>query len=228
MTEPRIVLVHGWGFGPEFWAPVVARLPGRAISVADLGFYGQEGDMAVEPLRAFCQGGGPVLAVGHSLGFLLLATQVELPKGSFLAGINAFGRFAAGPDFSAGVAPRLLARMMRGLEQTPLRVVNDFRARCGASSLPEQTALNAPALASGLTLLCEGEARATLADMAGRMAVLAGENDPVVPKAMTVASLPKFVACRWSEGGHLLPQTAPETCATFVARCHQTMRKIAV
>ncbi|MFT8890555.1 MAG: alpha/beta fold hydrolase [Acetobacter papayae] len=227
MTDPRVVLVHGWGFGPAFWAPMRERLGWSDVTVADLGFFG--GGQGVDPtsLAAFCQAGGPVLAVGHSLGFLWLASQVSLPEGSFLAGVNAFGCFAARPDFSAGVAPRVLGRMIQGLDKAPLTVVNDFRARCGAAPLAEEMALDVPALAGGLALLREGDARTSLAGMQGRVAVLAGQEDPIVPQAMTVASLPPTLDPLWAKkGGHLLPQTDPDTCAAFVERCRQTMREM--
>ena len=226
MTDPRVVLVHGWGFGPAFWTPVRERLGWSDVAVADLGFFG--GGQGLDPisLAAFCQAGGPVLAVGHSLGFLWLASQVRLPEGSFLAGINAFGCFAARPDFSTGVAPRVLGRMIQGLYKAPLTVVNDFRARCGAVPLAGEIALDVPALTGGLKLLHEGDARATLAGMGERVAVLAGQEDPIVPQAMVVASLPATLDPLWVKGGHLLPQTDPATCATFVKRCRQTMREM--
>lgn len=226
MADPRVLLVHGWGFGPAFWAPMRERLGWADVSVADLGFFGGGQGLAPTALASFCQGGGPVLAVGHSLGFLWLASQVALPAGSFLAGINAFGCFAARPDFSAGVAPRVLGRMAQGLDKAPLTVVNDFRARCGAASLPDDTELDVQALADGLALLREGDARARLAGMGACVAVLAGEDDPIVPPAMSRASLPAPLAPTWATGGHLLPQTAPDACAAFMNRCRQTMREM--
>ena len=225
MTEPRVVLVHGWGFGPEFWGPLRERLGWPDVSVADLGFFGGGHGLAPAELAAFCQAGGPVMAVGHSLGFLWLASQVTLPAGSFLAGINAFGCFAARPDFSAGVAPRLLGRMAQGLDRAALTVVNDFRTRCGGGALPAQTMPDSAALADGLQLLREGDARTTLAGMGTNMAVLAAEDDPIVPPAMTKDSLPAAAALTWTQGGHLLPQTAPDTCVAFLNRCRQTMRE---
>lgn len=226
MADPRVLLVHGWGFGPAFWAPMWERLGWADVSVADLGFFGGGQGVAPAALAAFCQEGRPVLAVGHSLGFLWLASQVALPAGSFLAGINAFGCFAARPDFSAGVAPRVLARMAQGLDKAPLTVVNDFRARCGAAVLPDGATLDVAALKNGLALLREGDARASLARMGARVAVLASEDDPIVPQVMSVASLPASLSPVWATGGHVLPQTAPDACAAFVSRCRQTMREM--
>ncbi|MGE4523137.1 MAG: alpha/beta fold hydrolase [Acetobacter sp.] len=225
MADPRVLLVHGWGFGPAFWAPMRERLGWADVSVADLGFFGGGQGVAPAALAAFCQEDRPVLAVGHSLGFLWLASQVALPAGSFLAGINAFGCFAARPDFSAGVTPRVLGRMAQGLDKAPLTVVNDFRARCGAAALPDGATLDVPALKNGLALLREGDARASLARMGARVAVLASEDDPIVPQAMSLASLPASLSPVWATGGHLLPQTATDACAAFVSQCRQTMRE---
>ena len=226
MADPRVLLVHGWGFGPAFWAPTRERLGWADVSVVDLGFFGGGQGLAPTAVASFCHGGGPVLAVGHSLGFLWLASQVPLPAGSVLAGINAFGCFAARPDFSAGVAPRVLGRMAQGLDKAPLTVVNDFRGRCGAASLPDDTQLDVPALTDGLALLREGDARARLAGMGARAAVLASEDDPIVPQTMSNASLPASLGLSWATGGHLLPQTDPDTCAAFVSRCRRTMREM--
>lgn len=194
-----IAFVHGWGFGPEVWQDVLARLPGIEARCLDLGFFGPA-EIALD---------GVTLAVGHSLGALWLLTErPDLP----VIAVNGFSRFTAtassAPEVAAfpGVPPRLVERMQKRLGSAPQAVLDDFRVRCGAGPA------NAPArperLAWGLDLLAQGDARP-----AQPIAALAGADDPIVPPAMAVALFPE---ARVLAGGHLLPLTAPDAVAALL------------
>jgi len=188
-----VAFVHGWGFGPEVWAPVLERLPGVPARRVDLGFFGPA-DAALD---------GATLAVGHSLGVLwLLAEHPGLP----VVSINGFSRFTATEGFAEGVAPRLVERMHRRLGSAPQAVLDDFRARCGAG--PAERTADPDRLAWGLALLAEGDARPAVP-----VAALAGADDPIVPPAMAHALFPD---ARLVAGAHLLPLTAPDAVAALI------------
>lgn len=207
--KPTLVLVHGWGFAPSFWeplraTPVLASLPTLAV---DLGFFGA----APTPLPE----GVPLVGVGHSLGFSWLLRQ-DLPWRG-LVSINGFARFVAGPDFPAGVHPRLLDRMRKRFAEAPEVVVSDFLRRCGVET-PTTEGMDVARLAEGLDWLASGDEREALASFSGPCLALADREDPIVPEALSRASA--FSALRWSEGGggHLLPLRQPTWCAEAIAR----------
>ncbi|MBO1324081.1 alpha/beta hydrolase [Acetobacter sp. TBRC 12305] len=212
----RALFLHGWGFGPDVWVPVLDRLGWNGVMTPDLGFLDAVRPHADEALERIRQDGCPVLAVGHSLGFLWLASQDGWPAGSRFVGINAFGCFAARADFAQGTAPRILARMLKGLQTDARDVVNAFRTTCGATALPTDCPVNTDHLRVGLDMLMQADARKRLASMAEGIGVLGGRQDKVVPPAMLAASLPPETTIEWLEGGHLLPLTNPDECARFL------------
>ncbi|NHN87348.1 alpha/beta fold hydrolase [Acetobacter conturbans] len=203
----RIVLVHGWAFSPAMWDAVRDELPHETLAL-DLGFFGPPAITLPED--------EPLLAVGHSLGLLWLLMQKPLPMGSRILGINGFTRFSRATDFPAGVAPRVLDRMLAGLERNAEDVLRQFRANCGVpveDPLPEDD-LSVERLAQGLQLLRDGDGRVEK----GRIhAFLASRDDAIVTPDMTAASMPSG-RIRWSEkGGHLLPLSNPALCARFIS-----------
>ncbi|BCI68185.1 alpha/beta hydrolase family protein [Acetobacter aceti] len=204
----QIVLVHGWGFAPAMWQPVRDRL-GQPTVTPDLGFFG--------PTETGLPTGQPLLAVGHSLGLLWLLTQTSLPEGSVVLGINGFARFSRANDFPVGVPPRVLDRMMKGLEREAVPVLRQFRENCGLSQQETENFGNPETtrLMDGLSLLQKGDARA----QGNRVhATLASRDDAIVSQAMTEASFPSE-RIEWLEtGGHLLPLTHPDRCATFILK----------
>ncbi|NHO32470.1 alpha/beta hydrolase [Acetobacter sp. LMG 1636] len=207
----RVVFVHGWSFDRSFWEPVIRKL-GYETHSLDHGFFGTPDLMIPED--------EPVMAVGHSLGLLWLLSTDNLPDGSCILGINGFTRFTRAPDFSAGVAPRVLDRMRTGLHRGAGDVIRQFRTNCGlaAEHIEERTS---PAeagpvpeqLQRGLDLLQSGDARSSRCQV---RAALASRDDPIVTVAMTEACFSENQLC-WSEtGGHLLPLTQPDLCSRFI------------
>jgi len=209
----NLLLVHGWGFGPDVWEPLRSYLPpGLPVETLDLGFR--------DPPRldlppAF---GEEVVAVGHSLGLLWLLQQRPCAWKA-LVSINGFARFTQAADFPHGVAPRPLARMRAKLAGDLAGVTGDFLARCGLSSpAPLPSSLNGERLAEGLGWLAEWDGRAAL-EREPRLLALAGRQDPIVPPALTLDSFSTISQkpdsrLLWVEdGGHLLPLTHPRWCA---------------
>lgn len=192
-----ILLLHGWGFGPEIWDDLAPLLPGRVLRW-DLGFFGPPDLPAPPP--------GPWLAVGHSHGAFHLLRQPDLAPAGFVA-VNGFRRFP--------VASRVLDRMMARLAVSPATVVDDFRIRCEAPPItrfPDRIRLQ-----DALRAMRDAEApRSSCPSLA-----LAGGCDPLLPGATSTDFGGQAVTL--PEGGHLLPQTAPAWCAAQISRFRDSL-----
>jgi len=197
MTRPTLLLLHGWGFDASIWEPLRAVLPEFEAVIWDRGYFGAPAMSEVE---------GPVLAIGHSLGALLLA-QTRPAHAIGLVAINGFDRFA-GPD---GVPERVVARMRRRFAEAPAEVLADFRIRCGAETTTPP--FDAEPLAADLALLAEADARAALRPPT---LVLHGAEDPILPSSMRATVFAGAVRETFPEAGHLLPLTHAGWCASRI------------
>ena len=206
-----IVLAHGWGFDHGVWNEVRARLDrGHRVETVDFGFFGA-------PHLPAHASGEAVIAVGHSLGACWWLAQSPIPWRRLLL-INGFPRFTATTDYAPAVAPRVLARMRKTFSLQPDAVLAEFRTLCGA---PAAAAAFDPALlAAGLDWLAAWDGRAGLRSRAADIWALAGNDDPIVPAAMSRAALAP-VANRLAfaaVAGHVLPLAAPALCAEWIER----------
>jgi len=205
-APPVLVLVHGWGLGPDLWDDLCRSWPEAEAVRLDLGFFGPPVlTPALPPNR-------PVIALGHSLGVLWLLTRQPFAW-SALVSINGFDRFTEAPDFHPAVARRPLERMIQRLEQHPATVVSDFRQRCGLQA-PVPAEAREAALRDGLLLLRDGDARANLPP-APLLALSAG-SDAILPEGMAEACFrgaPRLERRHHPNGGHLLPLTAAGWCS---------------
>jgi len=192
MTGPHLLLLHGWGFDSTMWRDMSALLPAFRLTSWDRGYFGAPTMPAAEP---------PLIAVGHSLGALVLAAH--LPMSVPLVAINGFDRFT-GED---AIAFRVLARMRRRFAQAPAVVLDEFRERCGAP--PAASAFDEAVLAADLNQL----STARVADYGRRMLVLHGAADPILPPAMRQAVFAGAPRAIHAGAGHLLPVTHPAWCA---------------
>lgn len=197
-----ILFVHGWGYDAGFWDPLREALgvPGKTL---DLGYFGAE-DLSIPD--------GVTLLVGHSLGFLWLARKRSL-RHLPLIGINAFPRFLETDDYAPAMAPRVLDRMRRRVLSDPAAVLAEFWQRAGAPG-PDK-APNTAALASGLDQLATWDEREDLAHHASSVRLIAGEEDAIVPAAMTRMAF-KSSTIDWLPGGHALPHTRPLDVAKLI------------
>ncbi|MDR3437245.1 alpha/beta hydrolase [Telmatospirillum sp.] len=205
---PVLLLVHGWGFDASFWQPMRSALAGVETVAWDLGFRRT-------PSRPPLPAGRPVIAVGHSFGLLWLLMEQPVVWRA-LVSINGFSRFAAGDDFPAGVAPRVVDRMISRFGEKPLSVYTDFMTRCGVEDV-DPSDLDLPLLADGLKGLRHWDGRSRMAGLGPVTLALAGRSDPIVPPALCEDSFAK-AEFAWHDGGHLLPWRAPDWCAEQLRR----------
>lgn len=205
MTAPFLLLVHGWGLGPDLWDGVRRHLPGFDVAAVDLGYYGPMHVPEPPPGRR-------VVAIGHSFGLLWLLCRTPF-RWDGLVAVNGFPRFTAAGDRDPAVPRRVVDRMVARFAVEPAAVLGEFRRRCGLDlSLP--AGRESGRLAADLALLRDGDGRAALSTP---LLALAGRLDPIVPPAMTECAF-AGIDTRWHpDGGHLLPLTHPVWCAGRIA-----------
>lgn len=188
----RLVFLHGWSLDVSLWDAVRAALPEHETVALDRGYFGAP--VMETP-------GGPFIAIGHSLGALLLA---DMPGAIGLVAINGFDRFAG----EGAAAPRVVDRMRRRFAEAPTEVLADFRARIGAPPAPES--IDSQRLGADLDLLAEADVRHVARP---RTLVLHGDADPLLPAPMRDAVFAGAPRETMADGGHLLPLTHPQWLA---------------
>jgi len=193
--RPTLLLLHGWGFDTSLWDALAERLAHYRIVRWDRGYFGAPAEPPVEP---------PFVAIGHSLGAMLLADR--LPAETPLIAINGFDHFT-GED---AVPARVVERMRLRFTDAPDAVVTEFRARCGAP--PTRSASVVPRLADDLALLATHRAAASDRPCL----TLHGNADPILPETLRKTAFPGAVRTTHSEAGHLLPVTHPDWCAARI------------
>ena len=162
----QLVLVHGWGFDGDVWNPLCELLGDMATQVHDLGFFGR-------PAAALPEPGAPVVAVGHSLGFMWLLHRHPFAWDA-LVSVCGMPRFTAAVDYPHGVAPRLLERMAARMKREPRATVDDFRRRCGVGAARGE--LDESRLGEGLDWLRQWDLRGALAAETVPLLALGGEG----------------------------------------------------
>lgn len=192
----RLLFLHGWGFDASLWDGLRRALAPLESFAWDRGYFGPPQD---EPV---C---GPVLAIGHSLGSLILGADPP-PSCIGLVAINGFDRFAG----EGAVPRRVVDRMQRRFAEAPTEVLDAFRVRCGGA--PIRGAANWQGLANDLELLATGDVR----DTARSLLVLQGGADPVLPSEMRAAVFNGAPRETLADAGHLLPLTHPDWCAAMI------------
>jgi pimeloyl-[acyl-carrier protein] methyl ester esterase len=210
MSRPTLLLVHGWGLGPGIWRPLLEQMDNPPHYCLDFGFFGQE--------KTAIPSDQPLIAVGHSLGFLWLlqhldnAPWAEQVQG--LVSINGFSRFAKADDFPHGVEQCLIRRMKNGLQRDPVKVLNSFRELGGGPagdfiSADAKKRMDTTALAYGLAWLLEWDGRPGLGQWNRPLMAIANQDDNIVTPTMTEASFSAPLAeqsrqIEWlSGGGHM-------------------------
>ncbi len=190
-----LALIPGWGLDAALCRPLRALLP----------------DSVVVNMHAPRLPDGPLVAVGHSLGFAWALRQAV--PWSALVSIGGFARFTRADDFPHGIHPRLLARMRAKLAEAPAEVHGDFIRRCGGE--PHDGALDVPTLDQGLGWLATWDERRALAGWRKPLLALAAADDAIVPEAMARQTFADALRLR-ADGGHLLPLRQPEWCVAQI------------
>lgn len=194
--------LHGWAGSGAVWDRVIALLPDHDCRVDDRGYFG--------PPAAVEEG---EIAVGHSFGAMRALAAPHAMRA--LVAINGFDCFTARPGFP-GTPARVVDRMLARFDADAPSLVATFRASVGA---PETPPLRDPAaLRADLAAMRDVDLRA-----GARVPVLSlqAADDAVVTPGVhphLFAAAPAVERITLPAGGHVLPETAPEACASAIRR----------
>ncbi|MGE3624488.1 MAG: alpha/beta fold hydrolase [Bdellovibrionales bacterium] len=204
---PKLVFIHGWGFDAGFWDPLAAHLAQFSQSRIDLGFYGAPADCLTA--TASC------LLIGHSLGFMHGITNGQGWRG-WIA-VNGFSRFIHTPAGMGCLPPAQLRAMRAGLNADAQKTLSNFYKLVG--TLPPSGAPVPARLGEGLDALRDMDIHDTLSGSTVPGLVLAADDDPLVPAAVS-HELGRFAGDgnlrMHAHAGHLLPLTRPAWCAEAI------------
>lgn len=199
----NVVFVHGWGFHPCVWAPVVERLSGIDAHYVDLGFVsGFEGEV-VQALPE------DAVLVGHSLGVMWLLKNLP-------ARVRGFVSVSGFDCFYKHVHPRTVKLMQRRLSGEPYDQMQDFWASCGVEDFCGLEAFNVERLDEGLDWLMNWDAAAELQALSCPVMALGARNDQIVTPEMSRAIWQDYDLRISETGGHMLPLTQAEWCAQHI------------
>jgi len=128
----RVLLVHGWGYGPALWDALIPLLPRHWRCHAM-----ENWDFSAIPPQDYD------LCVGHSYGFF--AGYRAMPNARWVA-INSAPCFVQGPENPQGIPKRVLHQMAQRFQDQPQAVLQAFQDKAGAPypcTTPKGDLLNA-------------------------------------------------------------------------------------
>ncbi len=211
----RLILAHGWGYGPSFWQKLCDALPDYDPLLLDFGYSGDP--VFDDPSLPGQQVG---VAIGHSLGVARLldwsaawmASGRVLPWRAFIAccGLSRFCRDDAFPQGIDGMVIEAMQARMRAGQGA--RILAGFHAGCGEDDPPDGP-WDAQRLDDDLSYLAFCDTRQALAALPCPVLVLAARDDQIITPPMIEAGF-SAVSVVWSDhGGHSLPRSRPRWCA---------------
>lgn len=209
MTEPVLVLIHGWGSDSRTWEPVLEALrelaPVQCIDLPGFGAAPPLADFSLEPVLEAIAPQLPqrCLLVGWSLG-AMLAVQLaaRLPRQVLgVVSLAANARFVADAAYPAAMAPAVNRQFNRGFAEQPEQTLKLFGGLLAQGDLQERALLKqlraqmpAPADSNGrhnwgqaLELLSSLDNRACLQSLVQPLLHLLAECDALVPLAAAEA-----------------------------------------
>ncbi len=214
----RLILAHGWGYGPSFWRDLCDALPDCDPLFLDFGYGG--GPVFADPSLPDRQ---DWVAVGHSLGVARLldwsmqwrAAGRVLPWRAFIACCG-FGRFCRRDDFPQGVDVKILETMQARMRADRVdRVLADFHAGCGDHQ-PPVGPWDVHRLDEDLSYLAVCDTRRALASLPCPVLALAARDDAVVTPAIIEDGFSSATIIWSDHGGHILPRSRPLWCANQI------------
>jgi pimeloyl-[acyl-carrier protein] methyl ester esterase len=190
----KLVFVHGWGFGPSFWQDVIVNLSDMETQCLDLGFFG--------PAQTDIDGDDLVF-VTHSMGLPWVLKHVQTDYNGLIA-INGFTKFCSADDWSQGIDPRVLSRMIRQFQKNPQQVWTDFMIKCGLKNPICPESVNEEALLKGLQNLQGWDVRQEYAQLNSPILTIAAKEDEIVPNGLSLDCFGQELV--WVDpANHLLP-----------------------
>ncbi|MGM0380759.1 MAG: alpha/beta fold hydrolase [bacterium] len=216
----KLLLIAGWGFSKEIWAPVEENLSGRwsieKVDFLDNNFVKNDDLPFARQTKGMIDRVEPDVVAGWSLGaIVLLETLVEFDPPEFLPVLlSGTARFVRreeeGPP---GVEPARLRAMRRGIQRDPAPVIEQFYQLVAdpAGEIPEEGRINKvnrpEQLLKGLGYLGDVDLTNRLEEVRREVKLIHGVEDAVIP-----VSAGRLLANNLEDselievaGGHLAP-----------------------
>ncbi|MEM7457674.1 MAG: hypothetical protein AAF456_25320, partial [Planctomycetota bacterium] len=189
----QFVFAPGWAMEPAFFAPLIARLGIADPRFSDRSYFADSVEHDAVAVTDSEWPGSDWIGIGHSLGFLRLASG-DLKNCKALISLNGFTDFCA----DGGTSRRIIERMHRKLRRSPEEVVRDFRQRCGPVVFTTPDSFNLERLSQDLLRLADdridtGEKLAAIAGIP--VLALASADDPVVPLSLCETQFKNIRGC---------------------------------
>ncbi|NMG55353.1 alpha/beta fold hydrolase [Aromatoleum aromaticum] len=244
MNRPDLVLLHGWGLGPQVWSALTPYLP-AGLRVHTPPLPGHGGTPAHSPtLEAWSDALLPELpdravVCGWSLGGLVaLDLARRYPhKVARLVLIGTSPCFvtradSAGSPWPHGLAAATVAGFIDNFAHDPAATLRRFVALQALGDARRRTVSNAlnaalvnsekcdrDMLATGLELLADTDWRAALDDVRQPVQLIHGAGDALMPVAAAewlATRLPDARLARFDDCGHAPFLSRPEDCAVLI------------
>ncbi|MBU1041781.1 MAG: alpha/beta hydrolase [Proteobacteria bacterium] len=209
-----LVLLHGWGYGPETWDGLANAFGNAPVVILDAGYFSPSKLTIPDNPDGW-------LGVGHSLGFARLL-QMDIPWRG-LVGIGGFLRFCQKPGKTTGTPPAMLDAMLARLNSAPEEVLARFHKRCDhrVSPLPTPGAEGLALLRADLSHLRDLDQPAPARPMPTLF--IQAQDDRIVPpdlpreaQSLFSAALAGSRLIELDTGGHALPMTRAQDCQRLI------------
>lgn len=197
---PQVILVHGWGSGPDFWDALIPHLSPWPVQTINLGFTGPE--------KAAIETDNASVFITHSLG-TMWALKNRFPRIKALIAINGFY------CFRHFICRRTLETMRMRLKRNPIPQMDKFWESCGIGP-GNPAGLDLQKLQEGLEWLISWNSAKELDALAVPVLSLAGQADPILAPDLMKKQWNGFPLRMVQDGGHALPQTHSAWCADHI------------
>ncbi|WP_018607322.1 alpha/beta fold hydrolase [Uliginosibacterium gangwonense] len=227
----NLVLLHGWGYRPNVWQPLIDRLPGYSIQTPALS--PQTPDIAVWADELAATLPEHSVLIGWSLG-AMLALSLAQRHPEKLAGLFLIGAspcFVALEEWEHGLAPAIVSQFQTDFACNTARTLKRFLAlqvmgeqdRPGLQKILEpclaQDEINTTALQTGLQILAATDLRRKLPTQPIPCTLLHGAQDALMPLAAAQylhAHLPSSRLIVEDNAGHAPLFAKPEALAALI------------
>lgn len=216
LHAPSVLLLPGWGMGPDALAPLVPA--GATVAAVDWDGARSPEELVPAALAAAARLPGRLRVLAWSLGAMVAIDALP----ALADRVVALDLVAPCLRFTDGWPARVLARMRRRCAEDPAAVLAAF---AGSLAAPGERAVPAPRAAAPVASLLAGldylstRALAPPSPVPGcRARVVHGEADPVVPAPLSAPVAAALGAARrvLPGAGHAPQRTRPAECAALL------------